>query len=106
MQLVIGSKNLNSETVVALDSSGREYLVVVTKATWSIPQSGKRPRPLPPEALEDSDVFVGDAGVSSMLYGSDFARFKPKCDILFNAHAYAPNGEPVRELVAGWQMVF
>ena len=104
MEVIIAGKQLAADAIVALDVAGREHLVLVAKATWSIPAPGGRPRPLPPQPLEPSDVFVEDPGQSAMLYGSDFARFKPRCDVLFNASAHAPNSQPVREMQVGWQV--
>jgi hypothetical protein len=104
MELVVAGKQLAADSIVALDVTGREHLVLVAKATWSIPAPGGRPHPLPPQPLEPSDVFIGEPGQSAMLYGSDFARFKPRCDVLFNACAHAPNGQPVREMQVGWQV--
>jgi hypothetical protein len=104
MEVVVAGKQLAAEAIVALDVNDREHLVMVAKATWSIPESGGRPRPLAPQPLEPSDRFVGEPGQSAMLYGSDFARFKPRCDVLFNACAHTPNEKPVRELPVGWQV--
>ncbi|MCE3603002.1 DUF2169 domain-containing protein [Massilia sp. P8910] len=104
MEIIVGSKHLTVDISCALDVTGREHLVVVAKATWQIPAAGQRPRPLPPQALELVDVFVGDPADSAMLYGADMVRFKPRCDVLFNASAHAPVGEPVQELVAAWQV--
>lgn len=104
MEVIVGSKHLRVEISCALDVTGREHLVVVAKSTWQIPASGQRPRPLPPQAIEFSDVFEGEPGQSAMLYGSDMARFKPRCDVLFNAQAHAPDDVPVRTLNVGWQV--
>jgi hypothetical protein len=104
VEIVVVSKSLNVDVSCALDVSGREHLVIVAKATWQIPLSGQRPRPMLPLPLEQADIFLGDPGNSAMLYGSDFCRFKPCCDVLFNAAAHSPNGEPVDKLVAGWQV--
>jgi hypothetical protein len=104
MQIHIGSKHLTADVAVALDVTGREHLVIVAKATWRIPDIGQRPRPMQPEPLAVADTFYGEPGVSAMRYGSDFCRFKPQCDVLFDACAHSPAGQPVRELVAGWQV--
>jgi hypothetical protein len=98
MQIHIGSKHLTADVAVALDTTGREHLVVVAKATWSIPEPGQRPRPLAPEPLAMADTFYGEPGVSAMRYGSDFCRFKAQCDVLFDACAHAPGGKPVRRM--------
>ena len=104
MELVIAGKQLAADAIVALDVGGREHLVLVAKATWSIPAPGGRPRPLPPQPLAPGDLYVGEPGQSAMLYGSDFARFKPRCDVLFNACAHAPNGRAVREMPVAWRV--
>lgn len=104
MEIIVGSKHLAVEVSSALDAKGQEYLVVVAKATWQIPQPGQRPRPLPPQSLEMSDVFVADPGESALLYGSDMVRYKPRCDVIFNASAHTPDGAMVKELGVVWQV--
>lgn len=104
MEVVVGSERLAGGAITALDVSGREHLVLVAKATWSLPAPGERPRPLSPQPLAMADIFAGEPGQSAMLYGTDFARFKPRCDVLFNASAHAPSGQPVRELLVAWQV--
>ena len=104
MEVIVGSKHLRVEVTGAHDVTGREHLVIIAKSTWQIPASGQRPRPLPPQAIEPSDIFEGPPGESAMLYGSDMARFKPRCDVLFNAQAHSPDGAPVRELGVVWQV--
>ena len=104
MNIVIDTKFVAADIAIALDVAGREHLVIVAKSTWTIPQPGQRPRPLAPQALEQSDVYLGKPGESAMLYGADFARFKPRCDVLFNASAHAPNGQPVTEMLVAWQV--
>jgi hypothetical protein len=36
--------------------------------------------------------------VSAPLYECDFARYKPRCDVLLNGSAYAPDGRPVERV--------
>lgn len=104
MEVVIGSKHHAVDFASALDTTGREHLIIVAKAAWQIPGEGQRPCPMPPPELVHADVYVGAPGESAMLYGADFVRFKPRCDVLFNASAHAPGGKPVKELVAAWQV--
>lgn len=104
MQLHIGSKHHVAEVAVALDVTGREHLVVVAKATWAIPEPGQRPRPLAPLPPSMVDDYFGEPGESAMRYGSDFARFKPFCDVVFDACAHAPSGTEVLQLNAGWKV--
>lgn len=101
MQLHVGSRHLVSDVAVALDAAGREHLVIAVKATWRIPDPGQRPRPLPPSPIVLADEYYGVPGESAMRYGADMPRFKPRCDVIFDAHAHAPDGVAVRELIAG-----
>jgi hypothetical protein len=100
VKIHVGSKNLVADVAIALDVAGREHLVIIAKSTWCIPAPGQRPRPLPPEAIEQNDVYYGAPGESALRYGADTARFKPRCDIVFDAVAHSPTGKPVTELLA------
>ncbi|MDH0868138.1 DUF2169 domain-containing protein [Mitsuaria sp. GD03876] len=104
MQLQIGSKQVAADISVAVDVSGREHLVVVAKSTWSLPEAGQRPRPLPPQPLVVTDEYYGEPGESAMRYGSDMVRFKPRCDVILDACAYSADGRPVTELLAGFEL--
>ncbi len=104
MEIVVGSKHLLTRIFSALDVSGREHLVIMAKASWQIPAPGQRPRPLPPTPFADADIYLAEPGESPMLYGADAVRFKPRCDVLFDAVAHAPGGKPAREFMAGFRV--
>lgn len=104
VDIILGLKHLVVDYSSALDVTGRQHLVVVAKGTWQIPAPGQRPRPIAAQPLETADVYLGAPGESPMLYGSDMERFKPRCDVLFNASAHSPDGEPVRDLNVVWQV--
>ncbi len=108
MQLVIGSPLLRSEVFPATDVHGQEHLVVAVKGTWSLPGSGQRPRPMQATPLVYADEHYGEPGTSALRYATDMVRFKPQCDIVFDACAHAPDGQAVSTLgvhaqVGGWQ---
>lgn len=98
MQIHVDSKHLVADVAVALDPAGHEHMVVVAKATWNIPAPGQRPRPLKPQPLVMADEFYGEPGESALRYGSDFARFKARCDVIFNASAHVAGGKPVKQM--------
>lgn len=100
MELVSTSRHLRAALTTALDITGREHLVVAAKATWEIPAPRQRPRPLPPQPLFVADGYYGAPGESALRHGGDFARFKARCDVLFDACAHAPDGRPVSRLEA------
>lgn len=104
MEIHIAGKHLISEVTTALDVSGREHLVVVVKSAWRIPQPGQRPRPIMPAPLVQADEFHGEPGLSAMRYGSDLARFKPRCDVIFDACAHAPQGQPVKKMKVSFKV--
>jgi len=81
---------------MGMKPDGRELLVVVVKGTFSIPKS---PSEVPELAEKQADLvmadeFTGEPGLSAPKYESDFAPFKPRCDVLLNGSAYAPGGQP------------
>ena len=39
-----------------------------------------------------------------MLYGSDLVRYKPRCDVVFNATAHAAGSQAVTTLDVGWKV--
>lgn len=102
MELAVGAKHLLADVSTAWDIHGQEYLVLVVKGSWRIPGPGQRPQPIPAQPLAYADIFLGEPGLSPMLYGEDFSRFKPFCDVLFDASAHS--AQPVQELQAGWQV--
>ncbi|WP_338848507.1 DUF2169 domain-containing protein [Massilia sp. W12] len=102
MEIAIGSKYLVADATVAVDKTGQEHLLIVAKGSWQFGPGFVRPIPAMP--IQHSDLYAGKAGLSATLYESDFVLHKPRCDVLFAAQAYAPNGQAVRELLAGYQI--
>ncbi len=94
MDVVIGNSLLRAEVFPAIDVSGREHLVIVAKGTWRLPKPGQRPKPIAAQPLVYSDQHYGEPGVSALRYPNDMVRFKPQCDILFDACAHMPDGKP------------
>jgi hypothetical protein len=103
MEIALGSKYLLAEATAAVDKTGQEHLLIVVKGSWSF-ASGRVARPCHTMPLQYGDVFVGEPGLSAPLYESDFVLKKLRCDVIFNARAYAPEGEAVKELEAGFSI--
>jgi hypothetical protein len=75
---------------MGLRPDGRELLVVVVKGTFTMPKPHEEPQLADKQAdLVMADEFTGEPGLSAMRYESDFAPFKPRCDVLLNGSAYA-----------------
>ncbi|MBC8947359.1 DUF2169 family type VI secretion system accessory protein [Xenorhabdus indica] len=51
--------------------------------------------PAPPLCLQDE--YRGQMNASQVLQESDLAPFKPRCDVIVNGTAYAPEGKPCTE---------
>ena len=90
---------MNAAYNMGMDPAGREHLIVIVKGTYAIPDIGfdlkLKEEQMP---LVESDTFIGDPGMSSPIYESDFALYKPFCDVFFHGKAYAPHQQPVRKL--------
>lgn len=88
-----------------MDKAGREYLVVAVKGTFALPLDGSDPQ-LAEEQLPliEADQFTGEPGFSATLYESDYAPVKPRCDVLLNATAFAPGGQPTTGMEAGFKV--
>ncbi|HYP84229.1 DUF2169 family type VI secretion system accessory protein [Variovorax sp.] len=89
-----------------VEPSGREWLVVVAKGTFSLPAPDDPAGALAPRhpmqvPLVTADTFTGEPGFSAPRLEVDFALRKPRCDILLNGSAHAPDGEPVERVLVG-----
>lgn len=82
-----------------LQVDGRERLVIVVKATYTIPSAGTAPR-LADEQLPlvTADEYWGEPGLSAPKVETDYAHYKPRCDVIVNGTAYAPGGRALRKL--------
>lgn len=100
---LINSTRMVAGYTLATEPSGRELLVVVVKGTFRIPtQSGETLRlDEEQQPLVMSDVYFGEPGLSAPRYEAEFAPRKPRCDVLMNATAYAPDGRPTTRVTVG-----
>lgn len=108
MRFVHASPHIAAEVTAFTDKTGWEHVLVVMKATYAIPEPKgagaaqipplRTPQLLAPQPLAMKDDYDGEAGLSAPLYENDFASRKACCDVLFKAHAHAPEGKPVRQL--------
>jgi hypothetical protein len=87
-----------------VDPFGEVFHVMVCRITYSLKDlaavAGGLPVPtvLPPEAqtpLCEADQFRAAVNASCLIQESDYAPYKPRCDVLVvNAQAYSPDGQP------------
>lgn len=87
---------------LAIDPDGRERLVAVAKQSYALPERDAGELRLLPRSeqspLIEVDLFAGDPASSAPLLENDYAAYKPRCDVLVQAYAYAPGGRPVAEV--------
>jgi len=91
--------------IPGLDKHGHNYAVIVVKSTFAI-----HPHVTELLIVEDqippqqSDVFNGEPGKSSIKYEADTAPLKPSVDIVVNGHIYAPANYSVTAVDASLQI--
>ncbi len=89
---------------MGMDKEGREHLVVCAKGTYTMPRDGTPPQLAQEQIpLVEADTFTGEPGLSATVYESDYAPFKPRCDVLLNGSAHAPGGRPAVKMPVGLQ---
>ena len=95
-----------------VDPLGDIYHVVVSRTSYSMldlekTDMGMVPRLLAPQdqlPLCEADQFLGQANEASTAQESDFAPYKPKCDVLLvNATAHSPTGQPMQRWPVGFR---
>jgi hypothetical protein len=92
-----------SEFTQGLDVSGREFLVLVTRATFDFPQ---HPGDIAPRSATQvppvmADEATGAPGFSAVRWETDFAHRKRRCDVILNGAAHAPGGVPAPRVRVG-----
>ena len=97
MQISTNTTGMEAGLTVATDKDGRDYCVVVIKGTF-VTDDGESILAEEQEPLVHADAHYGDPVETSIQYECDFARFKPRADVVVNGHAYSPTGQPVDEV--------
>ncbi len=109
---LVNATPMQAGYTMGMQPDGRELLVVVVKGTFTLPTGSQVPGLAEQQVpLVETDVYTGEPGFSAPLYEIDFAPKKPRCDVLLNGSAYAPNGKPTERVnvslrVGSWQKSF
>lgn len=98
---------------MGMDKAGHEWIVVVVKGTFDFPvkSGGLVQKSAEQVPLVMADTQTGVPGYSATLWETDFAFRKPRCDVIANGCAYAPNGRPAERVPVGikvgnWSKLF
>ena len=99
---IVNATGMSVAWTQGLDPDGTERALVVVKGTFDIPRGGGEVQ-LAPEQLDFvyADTFTGEPGESAVVYESDFAPSKPRCDVLLLGHAHAPAGRALPAVRVG-----
>ncbi|PID43874.1 MAG: hypothetical protein CSB48_03560 [Proteobacteria bacterium] len=87
-----------SELCLMLNGRGEDVLLIVAKGTFTLfPQVvlAQEQRP-----LQYSDQYSGEPGYSGLLRATEFYPAKAVVDVVFEGHAYAPEGKLARRIDA------
>jgi len=78
----------------SLDKEGRRFGTVIVKATYAIAPSGRLFVAEEQAPMMFDDECHGEVNVTSLWHPSDMVPNKPSTDIIVNAVARAPDGQP------------
>jgi len=101
MQITSNTTAMEADLSLSTDKEGRSHCIVVVKGTFSVGRDGAVSLAKEQVPLVFADEHHGDPAETSIKYESDFAPFKPRCDVLVNGSAYAPGGKPATSVVVG-----
>jgi hypothetical protein len=82
------------------DIDTRPKLTIIVKATFVLGE-GEGVRPTPKQLPIFNNDIMTEAKPRAVRFESDLVPFKPCTDVVLVGRAYAPEGKPVTELVAG-----
>jgi len=85
---------LEAGLTIPTDKEGYPILLVVVKATYTVRPDGRCVLARPQIPPTKADVHLGEPGLSSVVYETDYSTKKQKTDVLINGHAYPPGGRP------------
>lgn len=85
----------------ARDQHGQPSHVLVMRATYDISSDGTLELSEKQVPIVLTDEYHGEPNRSSVRQESDLVPYKPRCDVIVNATAYAPGGRPALGFVAG-----
>jgi hypothetical protein len=101
---LVNTTSMAADIAIAMDPDAQEYLVVLVKGTFAIPNDGGPATRLPAAGqmpIVVADTFTGEPGFSAPVLEADYCLRKPRCDVLLTATAHAPEGRPAVRVPVG-----
>lgn len=101
--LIYNQTRYLAQQTVAIDKTGREFLSFVVKGTFTFPDRPGEVAEVADDqrALVMADEYEGTPGFSAVLWETDFAFRKARCDVIVQGAAYAPGGRPAERVRVG-----
>lgn len=90
-----------AERGILLDQDANQIWIVILKATYSLSPDGSLAVAPEQEPVSQVPRYRGEPTRTSLLRECELVVAHPGTDIILNGSAYAPGGEPVRQLDVG-----
>jgi len=97
MWLLKNRTPFEAERTWVRDETGAEIWIVAVKGSFVIRPDGKQTLDPEPAKIARVPQFIGQPGVSSLLYESDLVHTKARTDVILHGHAYSPGGKPATQ---------
>lgn len=102
---VLNHTGIPSQYFQMADAADQIFHVMVSRSTYDmcvLDETGELALADMQHPLNESDLFAGPVNGSAVLQESDYAPFKPRCDLLFpHAVAWAPGGQALGRWAVG-----
>jgi hypothetical protein len=92
----VNHTSFHAQDFAGIDQHGQEFFIIALRQTLEWGDDAVLNYCAKQESLCESDVSWGDPHLTSVRQESDYCHFKPKCDVIVNATAYAPKGIAAR----------
>jgi hypothetical protein len=92
----VNHTSFHAQDFAGIDQHGQKFYVIALRQTLEWGDDAVLNYCAKQESLCESDVYWGEPHLTSVRQESDYCHFKPKCDVIVNATAYAPKGIPAR----------
>lgn len=100
---IVNSTNMSAAYAPGRLKSGHSCIVVVSKATYAIPEDPRQAAKLltPQPKPFDSDQNMGDPELYPPKFEHDFSPVKHRCDVVLQGTAHAPKGIATEKVEVG-----
>ena len=98
MWVLSNSTPFAAESTWVRDQDGAEVWIVAVRGSFVIQPGGEQALDAEQNEVSRIPRFLGEPGVSSLLYETDLLHTKTRTDVLVHGHAYSPGGKPATQV--------